>query len=113
MRPPRAASRDSPSLTTKRRLANVAGTAEPVYGPDAIRSVEQQARETAYTELTKDDLRWREPNYTCVETETFYFALDDGKLAYAQIIYNNVMYGPRASAHAHRLTLRQQLGACR
>ncbi|KAF2103530.1 survival factor 1 [Rhizodiscina lignyota] len=72
-------------------LANVAGTQEPHYGPEAIQSVEAQAKDTPYTELTKDDLKWRQLNYTNVETQTFYVFTNDGKIAMAQVIYSNVM----------------------
>lgn len=71
-------------------LASVAGTQEPVYGPDAIQSVARQAESTPYTELTKDDLQWRAHQYTCVETQTFYVMADNGTLAMVQVIYSNV-----------------------
>jgi hypothetical protein len=58
-------------LTRAHRLANVAGTQEPIYGPSAIRSVAQEADETPYTELTRDDLKWQDLDTTNVETETF------------------------------------------
>jgi len=72
------------------RLANVAGTQEPIYGPDAIQSVEQQAQQTPYTELSKDDLRWVAMDSTNVETQTFYLMADSGHIGLAQVIYSNV-----------------------
>lgn len=72
------------------RLANVAGTQEPIYGPSAIKSVAEEAKTTPYTELTRDDLRWQVMESTCVETQTFYFMSDGGQLAFAQVIYSNV-----------------------
>src|SRR5690242_12392134 len=63
-------------------LATVAGTQEPIYGPTAIQSVAKQAAETSYTELTKEDLKWRAMQSTCVETQTFYFLTDQGDLAF-------------------------------
>lgn len=72
------------------RLANVAGTQEPIYGPSAIRSVAVQAEENSHTELTKDDLRWRAYQHTNVETQTFYVMGDNGTLAMVQVIYSNV-----------------------
>lgn len=72
------------------RLANVAGTQEPIYGPDAIQSVEEQARDAPYTELSKDDLRWVAMDSTCVETQTFYLMADSGHMGLAQVIYSNV-----------------------
>jgi hypothetical protein len=78
---------DTPPLC---RLANVAGTQEPIYGPSAIKSVAEEAKETPYSELTKDDLKWRALESTCVETQTFYFMGDNGHLAFCQVIYSNV-----------------------
>lgn len=58
-----------------------------------------------YTELTKDDLKWRTPNSTCVETQTFYITADSGHFVLAQVIYSNVGYGttssPNESAEAN------------
>jgi len=73
------------------RAANVAGTAEPIYGPTAIQSVAKQAETTPYTELTKEGLKWQELNSTNVETQSFYLTADSGHLAVVQIIYSNVM----------------------
>ncbi|CRG84281.1 Survival factor 1 [Talaromyces islandicus] len=72
------------------KLANVAGTQEPIYGPEAIQSVARQAEETPYTELEKEDLKWTAPKYTAVETQTFYAMGDNGGLAMVQVIYSNV-----------------------
>jgi len=71
-------------------LANVAGTQEPEYGPSAIQSVAAQAQSVPFTELSKEDLRWKAMESTCVETQTFYFMSDDGVIAMAQVIYSNV-----------------------
>ncbi len=76
------------------RLANVAGTQEPIYGPSAIKSVAVEAETTPYTELTRDDLKWEVMESTSVETQTFYFMADNGQLAFAQVIYSNVVYVP-------------------
>ncbi|PLB42076.1 survival factor 1 family protein [Aspergillus candidus] len=86
----------------KSTLASVAGTQEPIYGPDAIRSVAQQAQsqEVPYTELTKDDLRWRAHQYTNVETKTFYVMADNGTLVMIQIIYSNIV-GIHTTAHVN------------
>lgn len=72
------------------RIANVAGTQEPIYGPSAIRSVAEEAKETPYTEIGRDDLKWQEMEWTNVETQTFYFFSDEGRLGMAQVIYSNV-----------------------
>ena len=86
------------SLTDSCSLANVAGTAEPEYGPSAIKPVTVQTEETPYTELTREDLRWKAMESTCVETQTFYLTADDGNVAMAQVIYSNV-----GSAHLLQL----------
>ncbi|KAI9721961.1 MAG: putative cell survival pathways protein [Candelaria pacifica] len=71
-------------------LANVAGTQEPTYGPQAIRSVAKQAETTPYTELKKEDLRWAVMDSTCVETQSFYLIADSGHIGMVQVIYSNV-----------------------
>ncbi|KAK3988522.1 oxidative stress survival, Svf1-like protein [Cladorrhinum sp. PSN332] len=72
-------------------LANVAGTQEPIYGPEAIKTIAVEAETTPYTELTRDDLKWQVMDSTCVETQSFYFMSDAGKLGFAQVIYSNVV----------------------
>ena len=57
-------------------LSAAVGTQEPIYGPEAIHSVAKQAGETSYTELSKDQLRWKAFQYTNVETKTFYIMAD-------------------------------------
>ena len=75
---------------TPRRLANVAGTQEPIYGPSAIRSVAQEAEKTPYTELTRNDLQWTVMDSTSVESQIFYLFAEDGRVAFVQVIYSNV-----------------------
>ena len=89
----------SPSWRTKSRvfakidrMANVVGTQEPEYGAEAIQTVTAQAQKTPYTELTKNDLKWKALQSTCVETQTFYLISNEGKIASVQMIYNNVAY---------------------
>ncbi|MCJ1230725.1 putative cell survival pathways protein [Toensbergia leucococca] len=72
------------------RVANVAGTQEPIYGPSAIQSVHKQAKTTPYTELQKSDLKWAAMESTCVETQVFYLMADSGIMGMAQVIYSNV-----------------------
>lgn len=72
------------------RVANVAGTQEPIYGPSALQSVARQASITPYTELQKSDLRWAAMDSTCVETQTFHLIADSGHIGMAQVIYSNV-----------------------
>ncbi|KAG6032930.1 putative cell survival pathways protein [Claviceps citrina] len=74
----------------KQQLANVAGTQEPIYGSSAIKSVAEEAKETPYTEITRDDLKWKAMDSTCVETQSFYLISDNGDIGLAQIIYSNV-----------------------
>ncbi|KAK4121605.1 oxidative stress survival, Svf1-like protein [Parathielavia appendiculata] len=74
----------------QQQLANVAGTQEPIYGPSAIKSVAEEAKETPYTETTRDDLKWQAMESTSVETQTFYFMAESGQLAFAQVLYSNV-----------------------
>ncbi|KAK4097390.1 oxidative stress survival, Svf1-like protein [Parathielavia hyrcaniae] len=74
----------------QQQLANVAGTQEPIYGPSAIKSVAEEAKETPYTEITRDDLKWQAMETTSVETQTFYFMAESGQLAFAQVLYSNV-----------------------
>ena len=50
----------------------------------------KQADETPYTELSKEDLKWKAMDSTCVETQTFYMHSDQGQLGLAQVIYNNI-----------------------
>jgi hypothetical protein len=71
-------------------LANVAGTQEPEYGPEAIQPVGTREGEPAFTEVTKNDLRWATIATTCVETQTFYFMTDAGHIGFVQVIYSNV-----------------------
>jgi hypothetical protein len=71
-------------------LANVAGTQEPIYGPEAIQSVAEQAKTTPYRELVKEDFQWKAMESTCVETQTFYLMSDEGTMGMVQVIYSNV-----------------------
>jgi hypothetical protein len=79
------------TLPLLQRLANVAGTQEPEYGPDAIQPVGKNGNDPDYTELTKDDLKWIEMNSTCVETQTFYLTCESGHYGFLQVIYSNVV----------------------
>jgi hypothetical protein len=75
----------------KKAMADVVGTEEPIYGPEAIQPVTKHGVE--YTELTKNDLKWKQQGGTNVETQTFYFTADNGHIGVAQIIYSVVMGG--------------------
>lgn len=82
----------------KSTLSAAVGTQEPIYGPEAIQSVAQQAAETPYTVLTKENLRWKAYQYTNVETATFYIMADSGDLVMVQVIYSNIA-GIHTTAH--------------
>ena len=66
------------------------GIEDRLYGESAIQSVCAQADSHPYTELTKDDLKWRALDTTCVETEVFYVTADSGHAVMAQVIYNSL-----------------------
>ncbi|EGV60175.1 Putative cell survival pathways protein [Yamadazyma tenuis] len=75
-------------------LSVVAGTAEPEYGREALHPVTDKVKEgePCYRETTLKDLNWLGPNYTNVETQTFYFTcLKTGYTGFAQVIHSNIM----------------------
>ncbi|KAF6012203.1 hypothetical protein HII13_001776 [Brettanomyces bruxellensis] len=73
-------------------LSVVAGTAEPEYGPDSIRPVGSELKEgeKCYRDVTRDDLKFRDPDHTNIETMVFYFE-DNVHSGFAQIIHSNLM----------------------
>lgn len=77
-------------LTGVCSFASVAGTQEPVYGEGAIHSVAEQVKETPFTELKKEDMRWAALETTNVETQTFYLNSDKGDCCFLQVIYSNI-----------------------
>lgn len=75
-------------------LSAVAGTAEPEYGREAIHTVIDKidAGKPVSRETTVEDFKWLSPNYTNVETQTFYFTcLKSGHTGFAQVIHSNIM----------------------
>lgn len=75
-------------------LSVVAGTAEPEYGPDAIHPITETVKSGGAVSraTTLEDFAWRHPNYTNVETQTFYFTdLASGYTGFAQVIHSNIM----------------------
>ncbi|KKA30783.1 hypothetical protein TD95_004409 [Thielaviopsis punctulata] len=74
----------------KQQLANVAGTQEPIHGAGAFHSVAEQAKETPYTEIQRDGFKWKEVDGNFVQTQTFYYTADNGKMGMCQVIYSNV-----------------------
>ncbi|KAK6356183.1 putative cell survival pathways protein [Orbilia javanica] len=83
-------------------VANVAGTAEPEYGPEAIKTVHQHSEADAnkplYTETTSKDLAWAISTSTNVETQVFYITTDDGRMGMAQVIYSVVVPGVKTTS---------------
>ncbi|KAF3924068.1 hypothetical protein ABW21_db0208781 [Orbilia brochopaga] len=83
-------------------MSSVAGTAEPIYGPEAIRTVHQHSEaadgKPEYTELTSKDLAWHVGKGTNVETQVFYIATEAGPFAMAQVIYSVVIPGVKTTA---------------
>ena len=60
-------------------------TAEPEYGPDAIQPITKRIFDTnngkIYRATEPKDFEWLSPNYTNVETQTFYFTdLSNGNI---------------------------------
>ncbi|KAF3935610.1 hypothetical protein ABW19_dt0204609 [Dactylella cylindrospora] len=81
------------------RMSSVAGTAEPIYGREAIQTVLERSEGTDYTELTSsNDLTWRVASGTNVESQVFYIVTDTGNLAIAQIIYSVVVPGVKVTS---------------
>ncbi|RCK60435.1 Survival factor 1 [Candida viswanathii] len=75
-------------------LSAVAGFAEPEYGPDAIQPITKRIADPThvYRATTPQDFTWLSPNYTNVETQTFYFTdLKSKRVGFAQIIHSNIM----------------------
>ena len=71
-------------------MADTLGTEEPIYGESACQPVSKQG--VQFTEMTKNDLKWKALGGTNVETQTFYFTADSGHVGMAQIIYSVVMW---------------------
>ncbi|KAI5289483.1 putative cell survival pathways protein, partial [Ascosphaera acerosa] len=71
-------------------FASVAGTQEPVYGKEALHSVTEQTKETPWTELKKEDMRWAALETTNVECQTFYLNSDNGDCCFLQVLYSNL-----------------------
>ena len=75
------------------RIASVAGTAEPVYGPEAFESVIARTKDkNPVSDLTPEDYEWTLPEQSHVETSTFYITADSGHAVMCQIIHSKVKY---------------------
>ena len=83
---------------TLNRIASVAGTAEPEYGPEAFQSVIARSKgKNPVSELTPEDYEWTLPEQSHVETSTFYITADTGHAVMCQIIHSKVKYSPVTS----------------
>ncbi|ODV89205.1 hypothetical protein CANCADRAFT_32537 [Tortispora caseinolytica NRRL Y-17796] len=72
-------------------LSVVAGVAEPEYGPEALHSIVDRGKpNNPFSALTRKDLCWKNPPFTNVETQTFYFTGSEGHIIFAQVIHSNV-----------------------
>lgn len=74
-------------------LSSVAGTAEPEYGREAIHTIVDfiNKGDAVSRDTTREDLAWQHPDFTNVETQTFYFTdLERGYVGFAQVIHSNI-----------------------
>ncbi|KAK9474198.1 oxidative stress survival, Svf1-like protein [Dipodascopsis tothii] len=72
-------------------VSAIAGTAEPVYGPEALHSVVDTVKDrNAFEPLVEKDLEWRNLTFTNVETQTFYLTLTSGHMCFVQVILSNL-----------------------
>ncbi|CCF58562.1 hypothetical protein KAFR_0E04110 [Kazachstania africana CBS 2517] len=74
-------------------ISAVTGLAEPEYGKDYIHTISDKLTgKQPYRATTRDDFNWLNPDYTNVETATFYFSdLDTGIVGFAQIIHSSII----------------------
>ncbi|KAF2166625.1 hypothetical protein M409DRAFT_66619 [Zasmidium cellare ATCC 36951] len=67
------------------------GVSDPTYRSSAILSVAEQASETPFSELKRENQAWECIEATSVESKTFYMVSNSGKFAWVQVIYSNIM----------------------
>lgn len=74
-------------------ISAVTGIAEPEYGNEYIHTVIDRVKgKQPFHTTTKKDFYWRTPDYTNVETSTFYFTdLSNGNVGFAQVIHSNIV----------------------
>jgi hypothetical protein len=71
-------------------VSALTGAAEPEYGAEAFRSIDSTVKDkNPYGELTRQDLMWRAPYSSNVETQTFYFSGDSGYYGFVQVIHSS------------------------
>lgn len=71
-------------------VSAITGSAEPIYGPEAFHSIADTVKgKNPFGALTREDLEWRAPWSSHVETQTFYFTAKSGHYGFAQIIQSN------------------------
>lgn len=86
---------DPPIFSLICSLSSVAGTAEPVYGPEAFQSVLARTKDkNPVSELSPEDYEWTLPKSAHVETSTFYITAETGHAIMCQIIHSKVKFVP-------------------
>lgn len=71
-------------------VSALTGATEPVYGPEAFHSISDTVKDkNPFGELLREDLEWRAPWSSHVETQTFYFTSKTGHYGFVQIIHSN------------------------
>ncbi|CAB37424.1 ER to Golgi ceramide transport protein, lipocalin superfamily Svf1 [Schizosaccharomyces pombe] len=68
------------------------GTAEPVYGPEAIQPVTASVQGiNPFHRLEADDFKWSTPSSSHVETQVFYIKPNEGDyMCFVQLIHSNL-----------------------
>lgn len=74
-------------------ISAVTGIAEPEYGQEYIHPCTERVKGKQPFHVTSTkDFEWRNPDYTNVETSTFYFTdLETGYTGFAQVIHSNII----------------------
>lgn len=71
-------------------VSALTGAAEPEYGAEAFRSVDSTVKgKNPYGELKREDLEWRAPYSSNVETQTFYYFGENGYYGFVQVIHSS------------------------
>ncbi|CDO93868.1 unnamed protein product [Kluyveromyces dobzhanskii CBS 2104] len=74
-------------------ISAVTGIAEPEYGQECIHTCTDRVKgKQPFHATSTKDFQWESPDYTNVETSTFYFTdLDKGYTGFAQVIHSNII----------------------
>lgn len=71
-------------------VSAITGAAEPIYGKEAFHSICDSVKgKNPFGKLTREDLEWRAPWSSNVETQVFYFTSKTGHFGFIQIIHSN------------------------